>query len=94
MIGAHSTANGNNRSESQVHKRWVQPRKVLDRVAALVSFAAPGVPVVRCEVLGYLVTQCYMYVMTCASKSIYEVMTLQDVMWHAAQLILRRWPDQ
>lgn len=26
VIGAHSTATGNNRPESQVHKRWVQPR--------------------------------------------------------------------
>jgi len=81
VIGAHCTANGNNRSESQVHKRWVQPREALDRGSDFFC-CCPWVAV--CEVPGYLVTQCYIYVMTCASKSIYEVMTLQDVMWHAA----------
>lgn len=53
-------------------------------IAALLSSADPAC---GCGV-RYLGTHCYMYVMTCASKSIYEVMTLQDLKWHADQLIL------
>jgi hypothetical protein len=44
-------------------------------VAALLSFAAP---VVRCEVLGYTVLH-VCHGMRCASKSICEVMTPQDL---------------